>query len=228
MSTRILIVDDQALVRAGFRTILGAEPDLEVVGEAANGQQAVEEARRLRPDVTVMDIRMPVMDGLSATRALQELGDAVPRVLILTTFSEDQYVFDALRAGASGFLLKESSPDEIAEAVRVVARGESMLAPTVTSRLIEAFVDLAPQRSQAAVAEQQLAFLTPREHDVLRLVARGLSNAEIAARLYVGESTVKTHVSGVFTKLHLRDRVQAAIFAYESGLVVPGADPATG
>lgn len=227
MSTRILIVDDQALVRAGFRTILGAEPDLEIVGEAANGQQAVEEATRLRPDVTVMDIRMPVMDGLSATRALQQLGDAAPRVLILTTFSEDQYVFDALRSGASGFLLKESSPDDIAEAVRVVARGESMLAPAVTSRLIEAFVDLAPQNSQAAVAEQQLAFLTPRERDVLHLVARGLSNTEIAGRLYVGESTVKTHVSAVFAKLHLRDRVQAAIFAYESGLVVPGNDQTT-
>jgi DNA-binding NarL/FixJ family response regulator len=217
--TSLVVVDDQGMVRAGFRSLLEAEPDLEVVGEAANGEEAVEVVRSLRPDVTLMDIRMPVLDGLAATRTLVEEG--VPtRVIVLTTFDLDEYVFEALRAGASGFLLKDAPAEELAAAIRVVAAGDSLLAPGVTRRVIDAFV-----RRPAAPAQgpdPALARLTPREVEVLGLLARGLSNVDIAGRLFVSEATTKTHVSNVLSKLGLRDRVQAVIFAYENGVVVPG------
>jgi DNA-binding NarL/FixJ family response regulator len=215
----LVIVDDQGMVRAGFRSLLDAEPDLEVVGEAANGEEAVEVVRRLRPDVTLMDIRMPVLDGLAATRAILAEG-LETRVLVLTTFDLDEYVFEALRAGASGFLLKDAPAEELAAAIRVVAAGDSLLAPGVTRRVIDAFVrrPARPPREPAAT----LARLTPREVEVLGLLARGCSNLDIAERLFVSEATTKTHVSNVLTKLGLRDRVQAVIFAYENGVVVPG------
>jgi DNA-binding NarL/FixJ family response regulator len=217
--TSLVIADDQGMVRAGFRSLLAAEPDLEVVGEAANGEEAVEVVTRLAPDVTLMDIRMPVLDGIAATRRLVE--DGVPtRVLVLTTFDLDEYVFEALRAGASGFLLKDAPAEELAAAIRVVASGESLLAPGVTRRVIDAFV-----RRPAPAAPPRgalLGQLTPRELEVLGLLARGLSNADIARRLFVSEGTTKTHVSNVLTKLGLRDRVQAVIFAYENGVVVAG------
>jgi DNA-binding NarL/FixJ family response regulator len=214
---RVVIADDQGMVRAGFRSLLESEPDIEVVGDAADGEQAIAAVRRLRPDVVLMDIRMPGLDGLEATRRLVRDGTTA-RVLVLTTFDLDEYVFDALRAGASGFLLKDATADELASAVRLLAQGDALLAPAVTRRVIEAFGQL-PARDTAAV--ERLAELSPREVEVLRLLARGRSNAEIARELVVSEATAKTHVSNVLAKLRLRDRIQAVIFAYESGLVVP-------
>ena len=216
--TRLVIADDQGMVRAGFRSLLEAEADLEVVGEAANGQEALDVVRRTRPDVTLMDIRMPVLDGISATRALTDEGSPT-RVLVLTTFDLDEYVFEALRAGASGFLLKDAPAEELAAAIRVVAAGDSLLAPGVTRRVIDAFVHRAPAPSRR---DPRLGLLTARETEVLGQLARGRSNTDIAARLFVSEATTKTHVSNVLSKLQLRDRVQAVIFAYESGLMRPG------
>ena len=218
-TTTVVICDDQGMVRAGFRSLLEGEPGVAVVGEAANGEEALDVVRRLQPDVTLMDIRMPVLDGLAATRTLVEEG--VPtRVLVLTTFDLDEYVFEALRSGASGFLLKDAPADELVAAIRVVAAGDSLLAPGVTRRVIDAFVQRAPQSAPAH--DERLASLTPREVEVLGLLARGLSNLDIAERLFVSEGTTKTHVSNVLMKLGLRDRVQAVIFAYENGVVVPG------
>jgi DNA-binding NarL/FixJ family response regulator len=223
--TSLVICDDQGMVRAGFRSLLETEPDLEVVGEAANGEEAIEVVTRLRPDVTLMDIRMPVLDGLAATRQLMEAG--VPtRVLVLTTFDLDEYVFEALRAGASGFLLKDAPAEELAAAIRVVAAGDSLLAPGVTRRVIDAFVRRGDTSTRPV--DHRLAQLTPRELEVLGLLARGLSNQDIGQRLFVSEGTTKTHVSNVLTKLHLRDRVQAVIFAYENGVVTPGEDQSRG
>jgi len=216
---RVLIADDQELVRAGFAMILASQPDLMVVGEAADGAEAIRAARELGPDVVLMDVRMPNVDGIEATAAICR--DTSAKVLVLTTFDVDEYVYDALRAGASGFLLKDMRRDELVEAVRVVAAGEALLAPTITRRLI-ADVMARARPSSPPRADARLASLTARETDTLRQVARGLSNAEIAAELYVTEHTVKTHVSSVLTKLHLRDRVQAVVLAYESGLVLPG------
>jgi DNA-binding NarL/FixJ family response regulator len=217
--TSVVIVDDQGMVRAGFRSLLASEPDLDVVGEASDGEEAVEVVTRLEPQVTLMDIRMPRLDGIAATRRL--VAARVPtRVLVLTTFDLDEYVFEALRAGASGFLLKDAPAEELAAAIRVVASGESLLAPGVTRRVIDAFV-----RRPAPAArprDERLDRLTPREVEVLGLLARGLSNLDIAERLFVSEGTTKTHVSNVLTKLGLRDRVQAVIFAYESGLTGSG------
>jgi DNA-binding NarL/FixJ family response regulator len=220
---RVVIVDDQAMVRAGFTSLLAAEPDIEVVGDAADGEAAVELVIRLKPDVTLMDIRMPLLDGISATRRLVE-AQVETKVLVLTTFDLDEYVFDALRAGASGFLLKDATAEELAAAVRVVAAGESLLAPGVTRRVIDAFVRRAPASPRAPV-DHRLSSLTPRELEVLGLIARGLSNLDIAERLYVSEGTTKTHVSNLLAKLGLRDRVQAVVFAYEAGVVVPGEQP---
>jgi DNA-binding NarL/FixJ family response regulator len=220
VSVRVLLADDQALVRAGFRMVLEAEPYMEVVGEAADGRQAVQATRRLHPDVVLMDIRMPVMDGIDATRELCGPDAAtLANVLILTTYPLDEYVFAALRAGACGFLLKHTSPEGLVEAVRIVAAGDGLIAPSVTRRLIAEFA-----RTPAASAgpPKELDQLTSRERDVLELVARGRSNAEIAEELVVGATTVKTHVGHVLTKLGLRDRVQAVIYAYEAGLVTPG------
>ena len=217
--TTILIADDQALVRVGLRKILEAEPDTSVVGEAADGEDAVATARRLRPDVVLMDVRMPVLDGIEATRRIARAQPAT-RVLILTTFGLDGYVYDALRAGASGFMLKDAPPEEIAAAVRLVANGEALLAPAVTRSVIEEFARQRP--STPPEPPPSVAGLTPRERDVLDLLARGLSNPEICERLVISEATAKTHVARILQKLGLRDRVQAVIFAYESGLVVPG------
>jgi DNA-binding NarL/FixJ family response regulator len=217
---RLLIVDDQVLVRTGFRMILEAEPDLEIVGEAANGEEAVAEGRRLRPDVVLMDIRMPRMDGVEATRQLATRGADSLRVLILTTFDLDEYVLEALRAGASGFLLKDVPPEDLIDAIRVVAAGDALIAPSVTRRLLDRFAELSPPVERTAPAGMNQ--LTEREVEVLRQMARGLSNAEIAGELYVSETTVKTHVGRVLMKLGLRDRVQAVVLAYESGLVQPG------
>ena len=213
----ILIADDQAMVRSGFRLILESEPDLQVVGEAENGREAVRLAKRDKPAVVLMDVRMPVMDGLEATR---EITATVPdtKVIVLTTFDLDDYVYGALRAGASGFLLKDAEGDQLIEAVRVIANGDAIIAPSITKRLISEFAD----RPEAGNAEG-LDQLTEREVDVLRLVAKGMSNAEIGEELFVSETTVKTHVSHILTKLHLRDRVQAVVAAYESGLIKPGA-----
>jgi DNA-binding NarL/FixJ family response regulator len=216
---RVAIVDDQHLVRAGFRMILEAEPDLEVVGEAADGIAAVELIRREEPDVALVDIRMPHRDGIEATRELARAGAAC-RVLILTTFDLDEYVFAALRAGASGFLLKDTPPEELVAAVRVVAAGDSLLAPTVTRRLVQAFVDHAV--ATPASEPPELGSLTDREREVLVLLARGLSNAEVAGELVVSETTVKTHVGRILAKLRLRDRVQAVVYAYEHGVVRAG------
>ena len=213
---RVLIADDQALMRTGFRMILDAQDDIEVVGEAIDGADATRRYQDLRPDVVVMDVRMPTMDGIEATRRLSGL-DRPARVLILTTFDLDEYVYEALRAGASGFLLKDRPPEELVAAVRVVASGEALLAPSVTRRLIEEFARRAP-----AVKPTELDELTEREREVLVLMARGLSNAEIAKALFVAETTVKTHVGRVLHKLGLRDRAQAVVLAYESGLVHPG------
>jgi DNA-binding NarL/FixJ family response regulator len=215
MTVKVLIADDQALVRTGFRKILESEADLEVVGEASDGGEAVEAALLLRPDVVLMDIRMPRLDGLEATRRLA----GKTRVLVLTTFDLNEYVYEALRAGASGFLLKDAPADQLLTAIRVVAAGEALLAPSITRRLIEEFARRPPSNVRPAALEA----LSPRELDVLRLVARGLSNAEIASELYVGDATVKTHVSRILQKLNLRDRVQAVVLAYESGLLQPGA-----
>ncbi|MFI9585845.1 response regulator [Streptomyces sp. NPDC052236] len=217
MSIRVLVVDDQAIVRAGFVAILGAEGDMTVVGEAADGDAAVSMAAELAPDLVLMDIRMPGMDGLSATRLITRHRSCT-RVLVLTTFDLDAYVYDALRAGASGFLLKDSEPDDLLSAIRVVASGDGVLAPAVTRRLIAAFAQGAPVHEEAAGA---LGCLTHREREILLLVATGLSNAEIGARLGLAVGTVKVHVSAVLSKLALRDRVQATIFAYESGLIRP-------
>ena len=217
MSIRVLIADDQSLVRAGFRLVLENHPDIEVVGEAANGNQAVHAVGRLQPDVVLMDIRMPELDGIAATRQITDLHPA--RVLVLTTYDLDEYVYDALQAGASGFLLKDSPPEQLVTAIRVVAGGEALLAPSVTSRLIEQF---ARNRPGGQAPAPGLDELTARELEVFRLLARGLSNAEIAAQLVVGETTVKTHVARLLGKLGLRDRVQAVVLAYESGLVSPG------
>ncbi len=218
---RVLVVDDQPVVRAGYSAVLDAQDGITVVGDAPDGAVAVRVAAACRPDVVIMDVRMPVMDGIEATRRITRLdpaGGPVPRVLVLTTFDLDDYVFDALRAGASGFLLKDATAPRIVEAVQVVAAGEALLAPSVTRRLVEDFA----ARSPRAVARPGLDALTPREHDVLLLLGQGLSNADIAERLVVAEQTVKTHVGRVFAKLGLRDRAQAVVLAYESGLVVPG------
>jgi len=217
---RILVVDDQALVRSGFHLILDSEPDFEVVGEAADGQEAIDLTRRLRPDVVLMDVRMPRMDGVEATRTV--VADGASRVLILTTFDLDEHLFAAVRAGASGFLLKDVPPDDLALAVRAVARGDALIEPRMTRRLLEEFArqpsaDRAP-RTPAGVGEQ----LTARELEVFQAVARGHSNAEIAEELYISETTVKTHVAHILTKLGLRDRIQAVVLAYESGLLPPG------
>jgi DNA-binding NarL/FixJ family response regulator len=217
VTIRVLIADDQALMRAGFAMILDAEDDIEVIGEAIDGRDAVESFRRLGPDVVVMDVRMPAMDGIEATRRLTAL-DPPGRVLILTTFDLDAYVFDALRAGASGFLLKDRPPEELVAAVRIVAAGDALLAPSVTRRLIESFA----ARPDAPTPPAELAELTDREREVLVLMARGLSNGEIAKQLFVAETTVKTHVGHVLHKLRLRDRAQAVVLAYESGIVSPG------
>ncbi len=215
MNIRVLICDDQALVRAGFRAILEAQPDVEVVGEAENGAEAVALAERRAPEVILMDIRMPVLDGVEATRRLVA-GGSPARILVLTTFDLDEYVHAAIRAGASGFLLKDVTPAKLIEAIRVVAAGDALLAPSVTRRLLERFASTLPQRDRSG---QTLAELTSRETEVLRLLAGGLSNAEIAAELVVSEATVKTHISSLLRKLGLRDRVQAVILAYETGLV---------
>jgi DNA-binding NarL/FixJ family response regulator len=221
MSTRVLIADDQTLVRAGFRMLIEARDGLDVVGEAADGLEAVTLARQAQPDVVLMDIRMPVMDGVEATRILAApSAQRAPRVIILTTFDLDQYVFDALHAGASGFLLKDTPPADLIRAIEVVAAGEAMLDPTVTRRLIERFAQVpAPRAATPTVLKE----LSTREAEVLRLLARGLSNAEIARELVVNETTVKSHVAHLLMKLGLRDRVQAVVFAYESGFVLPGA-----
>jgi DNA-binding NarL/FixJ family response regulator len=218
VTTRVLIADDQALMRGGFRMIVDAEEDLEVVGEAIDGADAVRRYEALTPDVVVMDVRMPTMDGIEATRRITAV-DPPGRVLILTTFDLDEYVFDALRAGASGFLLKDRPPEELVAAIRLVARGEALLAPSVTRRLIERFATLPPEPAPPRGLEE----LPDREREVLVLMARGRSNAEIAGDLFVAETTVKTHVGRVLHKLGLRDRAQAVVLAYESGLVHPGA-----
>ncbi len=219
VTVRVLLVDDQDLVRAGFGMILGVEPDLQVVGEAADGAGAVRAARELAPDVVLMDVQMPGTDGLTATREVVATTDSA--VVILTTFDRDDYLFAALEAGASGFLLKNAVPEDLVAAVRLVAAGEALLAPSVTRRVIERFA----QRPGRAARPDLLAGLTEREREVLTLVARGESNAEIAQRLVLGEATVKTHVSRVLAKLGLRDRVQAVVHAYETGLVQPGEFP---
>ncbi len=221
MSIRVMVADDQGLVRAGFRMILEAQPDIQVIAEAVDGAEAVATARRLRPDVVLMDVRMPRVDGLQATRQLAGPGVADPvKVLMLTTFDLDDYVYEALRAGASGFLLKDVRREDLVAAVRVVAAGEALLAPSITKRLIGEF---ARRPRSAEVARGALDSLTPREHEVLELIATGRSNAEIAAGLVIGEQTVKTHVGNVLAKLGLRDRIHAVILAYEVGLVQPGA-----
>ena len=220
MTIRVLIADDQAMVRAGFAALLGAADDIEVIGEAADGAEAVSLALSLRPDVILMDVRMPELDGIEATRRLLGGGDdhgTRPRILMLTTFDIDAYVFEAMRAGASGFLLKDALPAELTAAVRVVARGDALLDPVVTRRVIEHFVRDTTPRAEPVSLEA----LTPRERDVLTCVARGLSNQEIAAELVLAEQTVKSHVSRMLSKLGLRDRAQAVVAAYESGLVVP-------
>jgi DNA-binding NarL/FixJ family response regulator len=223
MSIGVLIADDEALVRSGFRMVLEAEDDLEVIGEAATGRQAIDSARRLNPDVVLMDVRMPELDGIAATREIAGgESDASIRVLILTTFDLDEYVYDALGAGARGFLLKDAPPEQLVAGIRVVASGEALLAPAVTRRLIEDFSRARPARGDEPPGADEL---TPREREVWGLLARGLSNSEIADSLVVGETTVKTHVARVLMKLGLRDRVQAVVLAYESGLVTPGQPP---
>jgi DNA-binding NarL/FixJ family response regulator len=217
---RVVVADDQALVRGGLVAMLSAQDDIEVVGEAADGGTAVDEALRLRPDVVLMDIRMPNVDGIEATRRLAAHAGG-PRVLVLTTFDLDEYVYESLRAGAGGFLLKDAPPARLAEAVRTIAAGEALLAPAITRRLVERFVRRPPPDT---ARRERFGELTERELEVLGLVARGLANAEIAGELFVSEATVKTHVTRILAKLRLRDRVQAVVLAYESGLVEPGAD----
>ncbi len=217
MTIRVLLADDQNLVRGGFRMILGAEPEVEVVGEAADGAEAVALARDLRPDVVLMDVRMPNVDGIEATRRIVDGAEESPRVLVLTTFDLDEYVYEALRAGASGFLLKDAPEEQLVAGIRIVAAGGSLFAPAVTRRLIERFAATSSRKPPPAFDD-----LTARELEVLRLVARGLSNAEIARELVVSEHTVKTHVAHILGKLDLRDRVQAVVLAYESGIVRAG------
>jgi DNA-binding NarL/FixJ family response regulator len=220
MSVRVLLVDDQALIRAGFRMILEAEEDLEVVGECGDGTQAIDSVKRFSPDVVLMDIRMPEMDGIEATRRIVGGdGDAAVKVLMLTTFDLDEYVYDALRAGASGFLLKDVPADQLVAGIRLVAQGDALLAPSVTRRLIEEFSRSSRGRAQRPAGLDEL---TPREVEVFKLLARGMSNAEIAGELIVSETTVKTHVARILMKLGVRDRVQAVVLAYESGVVAPG------
>lgn len=219
MSIKVLLVDDQAMVRAGLHMILEAEPDIKVACEAEDGAKAIAAARSLKPDIVLMDIQMPVMNGLEATRRIVHEIEKPPRVLILTTFERDDYIFEALRAGASGFILKNAPPEDLVNAVRVVADGNSLLAPSVTRRIIEEFARTPPRPP----VRDQVEKLTEREMEVLKLIARGETNAEIAGGLIVSEATVKTHVSNLLTKLGLRDRVQAVVYAYESGLVQPGA-----
>lgn len=225
MTTRILLADDQALLRKGFRMVLSAEPDLEVVGEARDGAEAVRLARELDPDVVLMDIRMPHVDGIQATLDIAASA-ARSRVLILTTFDLDEYAFAGLRAGASGFLLKDVAPADLVAAIRVVASGEAVIAPTTTRRLLTAFADRLPASPTASDrVDPRLSRLTDREHEVLQAISGGLSNSEVAARLFLSEATVKTHVGRVLTKLEVRDRVQAVIFAYEHGATGPTVDP---
>jgi DNA-binding NarL/FixJ family response regulator len=214
---RVAVVDDQALVRGGFSMILAAQPDIDVVGEAADGRAGVELCRETKPDIVLMDIRMPELDGLEATRRVL-LASPETRVLMLTTFGEDGFVWQAMNAGASGFLLKDVPPEDLVSAVRTIHRGESLLAPSITRRLIQEFA----RRPQPGAVPEEAADLTEREREVLRLMARGLANAEIARRLVLGETTVKTHVTRILAKLGVRDRVQAVVFAYETGLVTPG------
>jgi DNA-binding NarL/FixJ family response regulator len=222
MTVRVLIVDDQSLVRAGFRMILDAETEIEVVGEASDGLEAVLAARQTEPDVILMDVRMPNVDGLEATRRLLDGRDEGPRILILTTFDLDEYVYEALRAGASGFLLKDTPPEQLVEAIMIVARGDALLAPSITRRVIEEFVRRPP--ASARKPPPELAELTTREREMLGYIAKGLSNAEIARAAFVSETTVKTHVAHILMKLRLRDRVQAVVYAYENGVVQPGDD----
>ncbi len=217
MTIRVLIADDQELVRTGFRVILNAEPDLEVVGESRDGKEVIEAARRLRPEVVLMDIRMPNLDGIEATRRIAA-GAGSPRVLILTTFDLDQYVYEALRAGASGFLLKDAAAADLLQAIRVIAAGEALLAPSITRRLIEDYA----RRPAPRYRPDALADLTARELEVMRLLARGMSNTDIARELFLGDATIKTHVARIFGKLSLHDRAQAVVLAYETGLVQPG------
>ncbi len=217
-TVRVVVADDQALVRTGFRMILTAD-GIDVVGEATTGQEAVDAARRTRPDVVLMDIRMPEMDGLEATRRILATDGEGPRVLMLTTFDLDEYVYAALTAGASGFLLKDVTPEQLTGAVRLVRAGDALLAPSITRRLVERF---AGRGEQASAVHRDLAALTPREREVLKLLAHGMSNAELAAALQLSEATVKTHVARILGKLQLRDRVQAVVVAYETGLVAPG------
>jgi DNA-binding NarL/FixJ family response regulator len=216
---RVLIADDHALLRDGLRSMLDAQDDLEVVGEAADGDETLARAAELHPDVVIMDIRMPRLDGIEATRRLVARGEEAPRVLVLTTFDLDEYVFEALEAGAGGFMLKDAPPTQLAEAVRTVARGDALLAPAVTRRLIERYVRRRPADATLAARFQEL---TERELEVLRLLTRGLSNAEIGARLFLSAATVKTHVTRLLAKLRVRDRVQAVVLAYEAGIVEPG------
>jgi DNA-binding NarL/FixJ family response regulator len=218
VTIRVVLVDDQAMVRAGFRLILEAEDDLEIGGEAADGEEAIEATRRLEPDVVLMDIQMPKLDGIAATRKIAGDPEIRSRVVIVTTFEQDDYVFEALRAGASGFLLKNAPPEQLVEAVRTVAAGDALLSPGVTRRVIEDYA----QRTVAQNNNVGLESLTERELEVLRLLATGKSNAELAQELFLGEGTIKTHVSHLLAKLGLRDRVQAVVFAYESGLISPG------
>jgi DNA-binding NarL/FixJ family response regulator len=217
VTIRVVVADDQGMVRSGFTVLLNAQPDIEVIGEAVNGKEAVEQAVALRPDVILMDVRMPVLNGLQATREITASTDP-PKILVLTTFDLDDYVYEALRAGASGFLLKDASANELAAAVRLVAAGDALLAPGITRRLIAEFARMGAPRSPA----RKLEGLTERESEVLALVAHGMSNQEIAGRLFVAEQTVKTHVSRILMKLGLRDRTQAVVLAYETGLVHPG------
>ncbi len=218
MRVRVALVDDQALIRTGFKMILESEDDIEVVGEAGDGREAISLVRSARPDVVLMDVQMPIMDGLEATGRIVGEASIPSRIIILTTFERDDYVFEALRAGASGFLLKNSPPEDLVHAVRVVAAGDALLAPSVTRTVIKGFA----QRQSRRIDENELGRLTERETEVLRLLATGKSNSELAAHLFLGEGTIKTHVSSVLTKLGLRDRMQAVIFAYESGLIEPG------
>jgi DNA-binding NarL/FixJ family response regulator len=217
---RILLVDDQALVRAGFRMILDAEPGMEVVGEAGDGREAIDQVRALSPDIVLMDIRMPELDGLEATRRILDAGEDAPKILMLTTFDLDEYVYEALRAGASGFLLKDTPPEQLVSAIEVVSQGDALLSPTITRRVISEFVKGTGPKPRAQFP--RLDDLTAREREVLTLIARGLSNAEIAKTLFVSETTVKTHVARILMKLNLRDRVQVVVLAYESGTVQPG------
>ena len=218
MNIKVLLADDQAMVRAGIHMILEAENDIKVIGEAEDGAKAVSAAHKLKPDVILMDVQMPLMNGLEATRQIIQTPGNTSRVLILTTFERDDYIFEALRAGASGFLLKNAPPEDLIEAVRVVAEGNALLAPSVTRRIIHEFA----QRNPHSDLKEKLSILTEREIEVMRLIAKGKTNAEIAADLFVGETTVKTHISNLFTKLDLRDRAQAVVYAYESGLIQPG------